>query len=151
MTTVSTTVREIHDGTETVRVRGFVRVLSVGVSSVMLMVTVLVWTQGRTDLQRSQSWIEMAQGQLRQVQREVARAQSDHTATLITQNRRTMTAELPMILRKIPTDVPTQHIIATADAWRIVRQKTSGVTGTEDLVFPRLSVGEQSDAAYLGE
>ena len=151
MTTVSTTVRENHDGTETVRVRGFVRVLSVGVSSVMLMVTLLVWTQGRTDLQRSQSWIEMAQGQLRQVQGEVARAQSDRTATLITRNRRTMTAELPVILRQIPTDVPTQHIIATVDAWRIVYQKTAGTTGTEDLVFPRPLVGEQSDAAYLGE
>jgi type II secretory pathway pseudopilin PulG len=151
MTTVSTTVREIHDGTETVRVRGVVRVLSVGVSSIMLMVTLLVWTQGRTDLQRNQSWIEMAQGQLRQVQGEVARAQSDRTATLITRNRRTMAAELPVILRKIPTDVPTQQIIATADVWRIVHQKTSGTTGTEDLVFPRPSVGEQSDAAYLGE
>ena len=151
MTTVSTTVRENHDGTETVRVRGFVRVLSVGVSSVMLMVTLLVWTQGRTDLQRSQSWIEMAQGQLRQVQGEVARAQSDRTATLITRNRRTMTAELPVILRQILTDVPTQHIIATADAWRIVYQKTAGTTGTEDLVFPRPLVGEQSDAADLGE
>ena len=65
------------------RAGGCVGVLSAGVSGVLLAVTVLVCAQVRTDLRRSQFWIELAQGQLQQVQADLARARSDRAAVLI--------------------------------------------------------------------
>jgi hypothetical protein len=112
---------------------------------------VVVCVQVRTDLRRNQFWIEMAQGQLQQAQRDLARARSDRAAVLMTRNRRSMAAELPTILRKMPTAVPTQQIIATTDVWRIVPRKETGARDPEDIVFPRTPAEEQSDAAQLGE
>jgi len=53
MTAAPTAVPEINAGVRTPRSDGFVRVLSAGVSGVMLAVTVLVCAQVRTDLRRS--------------------------------------------------------------------------------------------------
>ena len=150
MTAAPTAVPEINAGVRTPRSDGFVRVLSAGVSGVMLAVTVLVCAQVRTDLRRSRLSIEMVQGQLRQVQCELAHARSDRAALLIAWNVRPMVAELPAILRKLPAALPTRQIIATADAWRIVRQKKTGATGPEDVVFPRTRAEERIDAAHMG-
>ena len=72
MNPVITAVPEIHARVQTPRADGCVRVLSAGVSGVMLAVTVLVCAQVQTDLRRSRLSIEMVQGQLRQVQCELA-------------------------------------------------------------------------------
>ena len=127
----------------------FVRALSVGVSSVLLAVTVLVWAQVRTDLRRSHVWIDLAQGQLRQVQEELAHARSDRAALLIRLHVRPMAAELPAILQSIPAAPVPQQMIATADAWRIVRQQEPGATGPEEIVFPRTRAEERIDAVQL--
>jgi hypothetical protein len=143
------TVPKIKASAQT-RARGCVRILSTGVSGVMLAVTVLVCAQVRTDLQRSRFWIEMAQGQLRQVQEDLAHARSDRAALLIHPHVRPMAAELPAILRKIPAAQTPQQIIATVDAWRIVRQPEQGATGPEEVVFPRTQAEEHIDAAHIG-
>ncbi len=149
MNSVITTVPEIHVRPQTPRAGGCVRVLSAGVSGVLLAVTVLVYAQVRKDLRRSQFWIEMAQGQLRQVQGELAHARSNRAALLMSRHVRPMAAELPAILRKIPAARAPRQIIATADAWRIVRQQEPGATGPEEVVFPRTRAEEHVDAAHM--
>lgn len=151
MTTVPTAVAAINAGARTLYASSRVRLLSATVSGVLLAVTVLVCVQVRTDLRRSRFWIEMAQGQLQQAQRDLARARSDRATVLMMRNRRSMAAELPMILRKMPAAVPTRQIIATTDVWRIVPQQETGAGDAEDIVFPRTPAEEQSDAAHVGE
>jgi len=151
MTAAPTAVPEINAGVQTPRSDGFVRVLSAGVSGVMLAVTVLVCAQVRTDLRRSRLSIEMAQGQLRRVQRELAHARSDRAALLIARTVRPMAAELPAILRQIPAALPTRQIIATADAWRVLRGATTDGAVTEDLLFPRATAGEGRDHGRVAE
>lgn len=150
MTTGLTAGAALHGDARTRRSRRLVRRLGATVSGMLLAVTVVVCAQGRTDLRRSRSWLEMAHGQLRQAQGELAQARSDRTALLMTRTRRPMAAELPTILRQLPTARAPHLIIATVDAWRIVRQPQPGATDREDVVFPRAPAEEQSDAAYLG-
>lgn len=128
---------------------GGMRILSAGVSGVMLAVTVLVCAQVQTDLRRSQFWIAMAQGQLRQAQEELARARSDRAALLIRQHLRPMATELPAILRTIPEGRTPEQIIATADTWRIVRRKEPDMSGPQDVIVPRPRGKERVDAAHL--
>lgn len=151
MNAATLVVRNITARVQT-RAGGGVRVLSAAVSGVTLAVTVLMCAQVRTDLRRSRFWIEMAQGQLRQAQEELARARSDRAALLIRRHLRPMAAELPAILRMIPEGRAPQQIIATADAWRIVRQQESGASGPEDVIVSRTGTGteEHVDAAHVG-
>jgi hypothetical protein len=142
-------VRKITASTRT-RAGSCMRILSAGVSGVMLAVTVLVCVQVRTELRRSRFWIEMAQGQLRQVQEELAHARSDRAALLIRRSLRPMAAELPAILRMMPAARAPQQIIATADAWRIVRQTEPGTMDREEVIFSRTRGEERVDAAHLG-
>lgn len=149
MNTATLAVRNITARVQT-RAGGGVRVLGAGVSGVALAVMVLVCAQVRTDLRRSRFWIDMAQGQLQQAQEELALARSDRAALLIRRRLRPMAAELPAILRTIPAGQPPQHIIATADAWRIVRQQESSASGPEDVIVSRTGAEEQVDAAHMG-
>ena len=151
MTTVPTAVAAINAGARTLCASSRVRLLGATVSGVLLAVTALVYVQVRTDLRRSQLWIELAHGQLQQAQRDLARARSDRAAVLMMRNRRSMAAELPMILRKMPAAVPMRQIIATTDVWRIMFQQETGAEDAEDIVFPRTPAEEQSDAAHVGE
>lgn len=148
MNAATIAVRKGTASTQT-RVGSWVRVLSAGVSGVTLAVTVLVYAQIRTDLRRSQFWIAMAQGQLRQAQEELARARSDRAALLIRQHLRPMAAELPAILRRIPEGRAPEQIIATADTWRIVRRKEPDTGGPEDVIVPRTQAEERVDATHL--
>jgi hypothetical protein len=151
MTAASTAVPEMNAGTRTPRTDRWVRVLSAGVSGVMLAVTVLVCAQVRTDLRRSRLSLEMAQGQLQRVQRELAHARSDRAALLIARTVRPMAVELPMILRQIPPTPPTRHIVATADTWRVLRGVTTDGAVTEDLLFPRATAGAGPDHGRVDE
>lgn len=151
MTTVPTAVAAIDAGARTLYASSRVRLLSATMSGALLAVTVFVYVQVRTDLRRSQLWIELGHEQLQQAQRDLARARSDRAAVLMMRNRRSMAAELPMILRTMPAAVPTRQIIATTDVWRIVSQKETGAEDAEDIVFPRTPAEEQSDAAHVGE
>ena len=151
MTTVPTAIAVINAGARTLCARSRVRLLSATVSGVLLAVTGCVCVQVRTDLRRSQVWIELVHGQLQQAQRDLARARSDRAAVLLMRNRRSMAAELPMILRTMPAAVPTRQIIATTDVWRIVSQQETGAGDAADIVFPRTPAEEQSDAAHVGE
>lgn len=151
MTTVPTAIAAINAGARTLCASSRVCLLSATVSGVLLAVSALVYVQVRTDLRRSQFWIELAQGQLQQARRDLARARSDRAAVLMMRNRRSMAAELPMILRKMPAAVPTRQIIATTDVWRIMFQQETGAEDAEDIVFPRTPAEEQSDAAHMGE
>ena len=148
MTAVTTAVRTMTVSAQT-HAGGWVRTLSVGVSGVLLAVTVLVCAQVRTDLRRSRFWIALAQGQLQQAQDELARARSDRAALLMRRRLHPMAAELPAILRQMPAARAPQQILATADAWRIMRQQEPGATGPEEVIFPRTQTEERIDAAHM--
>ncbi len=148
MTAMTTAVRHMTVSAQT-HTGGGVHILSVGVSGVLLAVTMLVCAQVRTDLRRSRCWIALAQGQLRQVQAELINARSDRAALLLRQHLHPMAAELPAILRKIPAVLPPQQIIATTDTWRIVRQQEPGETGPAEIIVPRTGTEERIDAAHM--
>jgi hypothetical protein len=148
MNTATTAMRNLMASAQTLP-GGGVHILRVGVSGVLLAVTVLVCAQVRTDLRRSRFWIAMMQGQLQQVKDDLARARSDRAALLMRRYLHPMAAELPAILRKIPPVPSPQQIIATADTWRIVRQQEPGATGPEEIVFPRTQAEEHIDAAHM--